>query len=327
MRAAIVGAGLMGRWHAHEAAHAGGTVVGFCDVDVDAAERLARGHDGAGSFDDYDEMLASIAPDIVHVCTPPASHVALAERALRSGAHVIAEKPVAATAAETERLLELADRCERFVCPVHQFPFQRSIRDAIGLLGDLEPVFDLSWVACSAGAAGGPPGKGDEVADDILAHPLSVVQRMLPVDVAQLDWTASRPRSGELRAFAAAAGTSVCIVVSMGGRPTRNELRLTAAGGTLHADLYHGFAVVEPGAVSRSRKIARPFLHSGATARAATLNLARRTLQREPAYPGLRALIADVYEFARNGGPPPITHDECLAVARARDRVLAAAGA
>lgn len=322
MRAAIVGAGLMGRWHAHEVRHAGGTVVGVCDADLAAAERLACAHQRAGAFDDYEVMLAQVAPEVVHVCTPPSSHVSLAERALRAGAHAIVEKPVAPTAAETERLLRVADSCGRLVCPVHQYVFQRSIRDAMRTIGELEPVFDLSWVACSAGATA---VDADAVADDILAHPLSVLLRMVPGHLAQLDWSASRPRAGELRASTAVGATSVSVVVSMGGRPTRNELRVIGAGGTLHADLFHGYAVREGPAVSRARKIARPFAHSAATTRAAGFNLARRTLQREPAYPGLRALIAGVYAFARDGGPPPITHDECLAVARARDRLLRAA--
>lgn len=324
MKAAIVGAGLMGRWHAHEAGPAGGSVVGVCDADLAAAERLAGAHAGARAFADFDAMLATVSPDVVHVCTPPASHVELAERALRSGAHAIVEKPVAATAQETERLLRVADSCRRLLCPVHQYPFQRSIREALSALPDLAPVLDFSWAACSAGAEAGHPQDADEIAADVLAHPLSVLQRILAVDPGQLQWSAWRPRSGELRAFATAAGTSVCILISMGGRPTCNDLRLTGAGGTLRADLFHGFAIIEPPAVSRLHKVARPFLHSAATARVATVNLARRTLQREPAYPGLRALITDVYAFARNGGAPPITHAECLAVARARDRLLGA---
>lgn len=322
-----MGAGLMGRWHAYAADRAGGILVGICDADLATAERLARAHAGAVAFEDVDVMLAQVAPEVVHVCTPPSSHVALAERALRCGAHAIVEKPVAATAAETAQLVMVAESCGRLVCPVHQYPFQRSIRGAISTIPELEPMFDLSWVACSAGAAGAGATAADEVAADILAHPLSVLQRMLPGGLAELSWCASRPRAGELRAFAATAGTSVSIMISMGGRPTRNELRLIGAGGTLHADLFHGYAVREPNEVSRARKIALPFARSAATTRAAAANLARRTLQREPAYPGLRALIAEVYAFARDGGRPPISHDECLAVARARDRLLTATGA
>lgn len=327
MRAAIVGAGLMGRWHARELVHAGGVVAAVCDADRGAAQRLAAAQRSATAFADYDAMLAQIAPDVVHVCTPAATHVSLAERAVRAGAHAVVEKPVAASAQETERLLGVAESCGRLVCPVHQYAFQRSIGAAAGALPELGALLDFSWVASSAGAAGATGAEADEVAADILPHPLSVVARLLPGGLADLDWTASRPRAGELRAVASAAGTSISIVVSMGGRPTRHELRLLGTGGTLHADLFHDYAVLEPGSVSRARKVMRPFALSAATTRAAGVNLARRALAREPAYPGLRALIAGVYAFAREGGAPPIAHEQCLAVARARDELLHAAGA
>jgi predicted dehydrogenase len=326
MRAAVVGAGLMGRWHARELRRAGGTVVGVCDRDAAAAASLARVHGGA-AFESYDAMLAQVAADVVHVCTPSTSHVQLAERALRCGAHAIVEKPLAPTAAATEKLLAVADDCGRFVCPVHQYAFQRPIRAAGRTLERLGSMLDVSWVACSAGAAGRSADEADAVAADVLDHPLSVLQRLLGLDVAQLHWTASRPRPGELRAFAETSHASVSIAISMGGRPTRNELRVIATGGTLHADLFHGYSVVEPSAVSKLRKVSRPFALSAATTRAATVNLARRAVEREPAYPGLRTLIAEAYASARDGRRPPIGREECLAVARARDRIVTAAGA
>ncbi|GAA2552574.1 Gfo/Idh/MocA family oxidoreductase [Winogradskya consettensis] len=44
-------------------------------------------------------------PDVVHVCTPHDQHVPVALEALRNGAHVLLEKPVANTVAEAEKLV------------------------------------------------------------------------------------------------------------------------------------------------------------------------------------------------------------------------------
>jgi hypothetical protein len=55
---------------------------------------------------------------------------------------------------------------------------------------------------------------------------------------------------------------------------------------------------------------------------AATSNLGRRVANSEPAYPGLRALIAEFYEAVRSGGSPPITPDETLSIARVRDHFI-----
>jgi hypothetical protein len=108
----------------------------------------------------------------------------------------------------------------------------------------------------------------------------------------------------------------------MSGRPTRNEMRLVARGGTIHLDFFHGFAFVEPGRSSRAHKIAHPFSLSALRTGSAAANLARRALRREPAYPGLRELIGRFYGAVRTGGPSPIGPGDALAVARARDRLL-----
>jgi predicted dehydrogenase len=50
IRAAIVGAGLMGRWHAHAAQRAGGHLVGIVDIDESAAVRLSKRFQDAALF-------------------------------------------------------------------------------------------------------------------------------------------------------------------------------------------------------------------------------------------------------------------------------------
>ena len=89
-------------------------------------------------------------------------------------------------------------------------------------------------------------------------------------------------------------------------------------------DLFHGFATIDTAAVSRKAKIARPFRRSAIQFAAAGRNLARRFVTREFAYPGLRTLISEFYAAVRGAGPPPITAEEILAVAAARDSVVQA---
>src|SRR6185369_6822350 len=100
IRAAVVGAGLMGRWHAHTIQRAGGRVVAVIDADLPRAEKLASGIAGkpvAGG--DVGYLLARHPVDVVHVCTPVESHESVTSHALSAGAHVIVEKPLAADAA------------------------------------------------------------------------------------------------------------------------------------------------------------------------------------------------------------------------------------
>jgi hypothetical protein len=140
-----------------------------------------------------------------------------------------------------------------------------------------------------------------------------------------VDWQVIAPEPGELRAVGAARGATLSFLVSMAGRPTRNALRVIGAHGTAHADLFHGFVVIESGAVSRMRKIVQPVWHGVATSTTAMSNLIRRSAMRERAYPGLRPLIAQFHLAVRGTGPAPIAAAETLDIAVARDAVVARA--
>lgn len=336
-RVVIAGAGLMGRWHAHSAARAGGRVVGICDTNLEAARALAAQLKTRCAENELQTVLAQVAPDVVHVCTPLESHAELCERALRAAADVIVEKPLAASAQETQRLWQLATEQGRIICPVHQLVFQ----PWLGLHERTGEILSIDYSACSAGAVHGSAGDADRVANEILPHPLSLFERLLAsaagrtgppalphADLGALQWHAERPAPGELRAYASANSVALSIGISMRGRPPRHELRVTGSRGTLNADLFHGFAWREGDTTSRAYKIARPFFLGARQVGNAAANLARRAARVEPAYPGLRELIGRVYEARASSAErdtataSPLSRDHTLAVARARDAIL-----
>ena len=109
----------------------------------------------------------------------------------------------------------------------------------------------------------------------------------------------------------------------MNTRPTTTSLHLLGSYGTIHLDLFHGFCVVEPGDVSRWRKIIHPFDLAIRTLVAASTNLVRRILQGESAYPGLRNLTAQFYDAVEGKIPAPIGATDALAVASVRDLLMA----
>lgn len=325
VRAAVVGAGLMGRWHARAAVRAGGTVAVIVDSDRSRAQRLARQH-GALAVESIAAVSDRVPIDVVHVCTPLATHLPIASEAIARGWHLLVEKPLTATAPETERLLRDASGRNLLLCPVHQFTQQEGVRRVLARRSALGPLLHISFTACSAGAEADPATR-DAVADDILPHPLSLVATLLGCALDGTVWDTRRPRPGELFAAATVGEASVSLLISMSGRPTRNELRVLGARGFAQVDLFHGFAVLEAPGTSRSRKIAHPFVQAGATLLAASTNLANRAIRLESAYPGLRALVAAFYGAVRGDGPPPFTGEQILDVARARDALLASSRA
>lgn len=324
LRVGIVGAGLMGRWHAHAAQRAGGRIVAVLDRDADAAAALAQRCPGAVVVDALDR-LTPCRVEVAHVCTPLATHERLAVRLLEAGVHVLAEKPLTDDADGTARLLARADQAERRLCPVHQFPFQDGARWARAALARIGAPVHLQAVFRSAGAEGPGTPTPDAVVADILPHPLSLFEAFVPGCLDVLAWTALRPAPGELRAAAVQDGVSFGIDVSMRARPTETTLVVAGTDGTFTLNLFHGYAVFEPGAVSRARKIVQPFDRSARHLLAAAANLTRRTWRQEPAYPGLRPLVAAFYRAVRGRGDVPLAPEVVLRTAHARDALLAAA--
>jgi len=318
-RVAIVGAGLMGRWHATACRRAGGQVVGIVDVDIHAAHRLARrlGHPAVAVS--LETLPSGAELDLVHICTPPETHAEQIRSALARRCSVIAEKPLAPTAAETEALLAEAGRAGCWVLPVHQAAFQHGIRQAVRWVsgGGLR-AFD--YRVCSAGASADPQG-ADAVAADILPHPLALLDLIVP-QALEAAWQVYRPCAGEIAVSGVAGLTAVSVLISMHARPPRHDLTLMTDTCTVRADLFHGFAWRESGATSRFAKMARPVRAGAAASSSAAVNLVRRALRREAAYPGLMPLVRQAYDSLRDGTPRPLDDRHTLAVARARDGIL-----
>lgn len=322
IRAGIAGAGLMGYWHAHALKKSGGEVVAVADSDIERARSLATKYPKATAFKSVQEMLASQTLDVLHVCASTESHRMIAGAAIRAGVHLLIEKPVAASASETAELYEMAAEFNTLVCPVHQFIFQDSAANAAKLLPQIGELVHLEAKICSAGGVGLSDKKLDLTAIDILPHPLSLMQKFLPAGISGVDWNVLRPAAGELRIAGQIEKLSLSILISMSSRPTVNSFHVYGKNGTVHLDLFHGFSTLESGGASKTKKLLRPFDFAMRSFSAATFNLAKRTLKREAAYPGLRRLIREFYAAVNMGAEPPISPWQVIEIAEIRDEVI-----
>lgn len=314
---AIIGAGLMGRWHADAARRCGARIAAICDLDRSAAAALAAKFDTRAETDTR-KLFDTSACHVVHICSPVASHRELALQALEAGSHVIIEKPFAPTPKDTDAILDAAAQMDRMAIPVHQFGFQTWVPDA----ATLGRVVQVRASTCSAGADGS--ADPDRIVDEILPHPLSLFDRLFPGCLADATWTVSSPEPGELLAHAELAGASCAIEISMRARPTRNELFVSGLQGSLYADLFHGFGLREGAHTSRAYKIARPFVVGSKRLAHAGVNLLTRAKRRESAYPGLRALIAAAYRHVGGTGEVPLSPVHVRSVERSRAQIIAA---
>jgi hypothetical protein len=127
------------------------------------------------------------------------------------------------------------------------------------------------------------------------------------------------PAAGELRLDGMVGEMTVSVFISMAARPTRNTLSVFTAKGSAEVDFFHGFALIESAHAARAYKIARPLARGGRLAVLAAANLVRRAVRSEPAYPGLRSLVAATHAAVRSNSSAPIAPAETLAVAAMRD--------
>ena len=319
---AIIGAGLMGRWHADAVSRIGGVVRLIVDPNEAARNALGKKHPGARVESVAEAAGLATNADVAHVCTPLATHLRVMTELIEAGIHVLVEKPFTANATDARAIVDLAAKRGVLVCPVHQFLFQDGVRDLCSWLPELGPVRRLEFSTCSAGAVGGDAAAQDALIAEILPHPLSLVNELLQVQASDLDWQVVHPTPGEFRAIASVKETVVDVAISAHGRPTENVLRVIGDNGSAIADLFHGFASRLSPNVSRGAKLTKPFTTSAGTFAAAAANLARRAARGESAYPGLRELVRAFHTAVRTGGASPIGADAIVDVSVARDSLL-----
>ncbi|MER7013592.1 Gfo/Idh/MocA family oxidoreductase [Saccharopolyspora sp. NPDC000359] len=104
---AILGAGMIGEVHRRAALLAGADVVGVLASSAARSSEVAERW-GVAAYGDLAQVLADDRVDVVHICTPNATHAPFAEAAIRAGKHVICEKPLGTSLAEAERMAAAA---------------------------------------------------------------------------------------------------------------------------------------------------------------------------------------------------------------------------
>ena len=130
LKAAVIGSGLIaGLKHipAFKKHHGKVRLSALCDLNLDAARKLAAQHGIPNVYGDIGEMLAKEKPDLVDICTPPKTHARIAIQAMQAGANVLIEKPMAQSLEECDAIIAAARTNNVKVCLAHSdlfyYPF------------------------------------------------------------------------------------------------------------------------------------------------------------------------------------------------------------
>jgi predicted dehydrogenase len=179
LRAAVVGVGYLGRFHAEKyASHAGAELVAVADVDPQRAHAVGAAL-GVEAVSDVGALLGRI--DCASVAVPTQHHYAVTRALLDGGVDVLVEKPLTSTLDEAKTLVEVAVRGGRVLQVGHLERFN----PAILALADL--VTQPRFIECHRLAPFTERGTDVDVVLDLMIHDLDVILSMVPSAVRSVE--------------------------------------------------------------------------------------------------------------------------------------------
>ena len=139
-----MGAGVFGRNHARvykelEQQGEAARLIGVVDTDLNRADAVAREF-GCRGFGSIRQMLTTHSEvRAASVAAPTVHHLAVARELIEAGVDVLIEKPLAATLAEADELVQLATAHKRIAQVGHLERFNPAVRATLPLLS--RPMF------------------------------------------------------------------------------------------------------------------------------------------------------------------------------------------
>ena len=137
IRIAIVGTGNIS--HAHVGAYLKFPdrckIVALADIVPEKAQKMKEKYGlEADVYDSHEKILPRQDIDLVDVCTPPYVHASISIDCLRSGKHVVCEKPMAASLEECDQMIRARDESGKKLSIIAQNRFRQPISDLKALL-------------------------------------------------------------------------------------------------------------------------------------------------------------------------------------------------
>ena len=179
LRAAVVGVGHLGRFHAEKyAAHPEVELMAVVDTDGARARTVGEAL-GVPAFTDHHALDGRV--DCASVAVPTPSHHPVARDLLEAGVDVLVEKPLTTTIEDGKSLLELAVRGGRVLQVGHLERFNPAMRALGGRLN--EPRF----IECQRLAQFGERGTDVDVVLDLMIHDLDLILSMVTSPVRAVE--------------------------------------------------------------------------------------------------------------------------------------------
>jgi len=346
---AIVGCGKIADGHAEEIKNLpAANLAAACDIEPIMAEQLAARYRIPRHYSDLETMLANEHIDVLHVTTPPASHLPITLNAVAAGCHVLVEKPLAPTAEQAHRLITAVEEAGKKLTVNYWPNFEQqsvALREHV-IRGDLGDIVHLeSYLGYNLAGAFGQallsdpehwvhrlPGK---LFQNNLDHVLNKIVPLLPEGPTSVHAEAFRRRKDlrndatdcvldELRVLIRSGDATAYATFCAHAKPVGHFVRVYGTRATVDADFNMRTLVFEaeqtmPSALGR---LFPPFRRGFAYLRQAGHNVREFGGSRFGFFAGMNRLFSLFYDSVLQDAPLPISYSEMLRVSELMDEII-----
>ena len=190
IKAAVIGVGYLGRFHAQKyAALPGCELVAVVDGRADVRDAVGA-EVGAKPVADYRELLGKV--DAISVVTPTPAHFEIADAFLAAGAHVLVEKPITETPEQAKALIASAAKAKRILQVGHLERFNAAVLAA-------EPHLNAPrFMECVRLAPYKERGTDVNVVLDLMIHDIDLLQSLAGGEIVSIEAIGTPVFSGEI---------------------------------------------------------------------------------------------------------------------------------
>jgi predicted dehydrogenase len=235
LRVGVIGVGVMGERHTRVYSTLPGVAaVGVYDADSQRARRVAAQY-GARAFMSLDALIGWA--DAISVVTPTQSHVDLALRCMRSGVHVLVEKPLAESVAHGETIVRAG---QEYGCIVQVGHIER-FNPTIAQLRLIPQAKTPLAVTIRRMSPFDPRNTTVDVIFDLMIHDLDLALDLYGTEITEMQAYGLRARTNAIDHavlnFSVHDGPLVTIVASRVTEQKVRHIEIVADGYYIEADL------------------------------------------------------------------------------------------
>jgi predicted dehydrogenase len=179
IKVAVIGVGSLGAIHAKIYSSLDGVeLTGVCDSDSDRLKQVESSL-GVKGFKDYKQLLGAV--DAASIVVPTQDHYRIARDFLRSGTHLLVEKPITQTIEEADSLLEEALSKNLTLAVGHIERFNAAIEAVLKIKGDIK------FAECHRLGPFSPRVKDIGVVLDLMIHDIDILLWLIKSPIKPID--------------------------------------------------------------------------------------------------------------------------------------------